>query len=300
VLNAGGGDDVVISATGNLAALIKITIDGGAGNDTIRGQATAPISCLAAAGNDFVDGQQGNDTVFLGSGDDLFQWDPGDGNDTVEGQGGNDTMLFNGSAGAEVFDLSANGERFRLTRNLGNIVMDVNDVEQIDLNALGNVDVINVGDLSGTDVTEVNVNLAVTIGGATRMQIDTVNVTATAPTIRATWSARTAPFGVGLQPWSTDARGSGDRLSSTGSAATTRARPDAPGRKRSFTSGWRRRQRTNLGSQGATYGCGRRLRFRLGDGGNDTAFRAPATTSSSGIRATAATRSRQPGRTWRC
>ena len=40
VLNANGGDDVV-NATGNLSALIALTIDGGAGNDTITA-ATAP------------------------------------------------------------------------------------------------------------------------------------------------------------------------------------------------------------------------------------------------------------------
>ena len=36
VLNANGGDDS-FSATGNLAALIKITVDGGTGNDTLLG-----------------------------------------------------------------------------------------------------------------------------------------------------------------------------------------------------------------------------------------------------------------------
>src|SRR6185295_8879807 len=36
VLNANGGDDFV-SATGNLAALIELTLDGGTGNDTILG-----------------------------------------------------------------------------------------------------------------------------------------------------------------------------------------------------------------------------------------------------------------------
>ncbi len=49
-------------------------------------------------------------------------------------------MLFNGSAGNEIFDVSANGGRLRFTRNLGNIVMDMNDVEKVDLNALGGVD----------------------------------------------------------------------------------------------------------------------------------------------------------------
>jgi Ca2+-binding RTX toxin-like protein len=163
VLNMNGGNDS-FSATGNLAALIKITVDGGAGNDTILGSNGAD-TLLGGDGNDFIDGQQGNDVAGLGAGDDVFQWDPGDGNDTVEGGDGTDTMLFNGSAGAEEFEVSANGQRARFTRNLGNIVMDLDDVESIDLNALGNTDKITVNDLSGTDVTEINVDLAGTIGG---------------------------------------------------------------------------------------------------------------------------------------
>ncbi|MGD9616867.1 MAG: beta strand repeat-containing protein [Alphaproteobacteria bacterium] len=163
VVNMNGGDDT-FSATGNLAALIKLTVDGGAGNDTIRGSNGADL-LLGGAGNDFIDGQQGNDVAFLGAGNDEFQWDPGDGSDTVEGQAGTDTMLFNGSAGSEIFTASANGGRVLFTRNLGNIVMDLDDVEAIDLNALGGTDTITVNDLTGTDVTEVNVNLAGTLGG---------------------------------------------------------------------------------------------------------------------------------------
>ena len=138
VLNANGGDDS-FSATGNLAALIKITVDGGAGNDTILGSNGIDL-LLGGDGNDFIDGQQGNDVAFLGAGDDVFQWDPGDGSDIVEGQDGTDTMLFNGRGGDEIFEASANGARVRFTRNLGNIVMDLNDVEAIDLNALGGTD----------------------------------------------------------------------------------------------------------------------------------------------------------------
>jgi Ca2+-binding RTX toxin-like protein len=163
VLNMNGGDDS-FSATGNLAALIGVTVDGGTGNDTILGSNGAD-TLLGGDGNDFIDGQQGNDTAFLGAGDDVFQWDPGDGSDVVEGQDGTDRMLFNGSAGSEIFEASANGGRVLFTRNVGNIVMDVNDVETIDVNALGGVDTTTVNDLSGTDVTEVNVNLAGTIGG---------------------------------------------------------------------------------------------------------------------------------------
>ena len=108
---------------------------------------------LGGDGNDFIDGNQGNDAAFLGAGDDVFQWDPGDGSDTVEGQDGTDTMLFNGANIDEIFDVSANGGRVRFTRNIGNIVMDLNDVERIDLNALGGADTVTVNDLSGTDLT---------------------------------------------------------------------------------------------------------------------------------------------------
>jgi Ca2+-binding RTX toxin-like protein len=164
VLNANGGNDS-FSATGNLAALIQITVDGGAGNDTILGSNGADL-LLGGDGDDFIDGQQGNDTVFMGANNDVFQWDPGDGSDIVEGQDGTDTMLFNGSAGAEIFESSANGARVRFTRNLGNIVMDLDDVEVIDLNTLGSADTLTVNDMSGTDLIELNADLAGTIGGA--------------------------------------------------------------------------------------------------------------------------------------
>ena len=145
VVNMNGGDDS-FSATGNLAALVAVTVDGGDGNDSILGSNGADV-LLGGDGNDFIDGQQGSDVAFLGAGDDVFQWDPGDGSDVVEGQDGTDTMLFNGSAANEIFALSANGGRALFTRNLGNIIMDLNDVERVELNALGGTDTFNVGDL---------------------------------------------------------------------------------------------------------------------------------------------------------
>ncbi|CAG0944615.1 Mannuronan C5-epimerase AlgE5 [Gammaproteobacteria bacterium] len=163
VVNMNGGDDT-FGATGNLAALIGVTVDGGAGNDTILGSNGADL-LIGGDGNDFIDGQQGNDVAFLGAGADVFQWDPGDGSDVVEGQDGVDTMLFNGSAGSEIFAVSANGSRALFTRNLGNIVMDLDGVERIELNALAGTDTVIVNDLSGTDVLEMNVNLSGTLGG---------------------------------------------------------------------------------------------------------------------------------------
>jgi Ca2+-binding RTX toxin-like protein len=163
VLNANGGDDS-FSATGNLAALMSFTIDGGTGNDTLLGT-NGVDAILGGDGNDFIDGQQGNDVALMGAGEDNFQWDPGDGSDVVEGQDGTDEMLFNGANIGEVIDLSANGGRLRFTRNIANIVMDTNDVETVSFNALGGADQVTVNDLSGTDVTDVNVELKSSGGG---------------------------------------------------------------------------------------------------------------------------------------
>jgi Ca2+-binding RTX toxin-like protein len=175
VLNANGGDDTY-SATGNLAALIQITVDGGAGNDQLSGSNGNDL-LIGGDGNDFIDGQQGNDVALMGAGDDIFQWDPGDGSDVVEGQSGADKMIFNGSGANEIVEVSANGTRVRMTRDIGNIVMDLNDVEQVDLRALGGIDKISVNNLGGTGLTQFNVDLGIaSVGDA---QPDTVIVNGT-------------------------------------------------------------------------------------------------------------------------
>jgi len=146
---------------------------GGPGPDTLNGR----------AGNDFLDGGADNDT---------FVWSPGDGSDTLEGQGGNDVLVFNGSNVSETIDLSANGARLRLARNVANIVMDINGVEQVTVNALGGADTLTVNGLAGTAVTLVNLDLAGTLGGTTGdAQADAVilNGTAAADTFNITASA---------------------------------------------------------------------------------------------------------------
>jgi Ca2+-binding RTX toxin-like protein len=163
VLDANGGDDT-FAATGNLAALIKLTVDGGAGNDRLLG-GNGNDFLLGGDGNDFVDGNQGGDVGLLGAGDDTFQWDPGDGSDVVEGQDGTDELTFNGSNANERMEASANGGRMRFTRDVGAIVMDLNDVESIEARPSGGADSLRVGDLSGTDVVEVDADLAATGGG---------------------------------------------------------------------------------------------------------------------------------------
>src|SRR4051812_9093249 len=113
-VNLNGGDDVFTAGNG-LATLIKITVDGGNGNDTITGGDGAD-KLLGGDGNDTVTGGRGNDVVMLGAGDDTFVWNPGDGSDVVEGQDGVDAMLFNGANISEKIDVSANGHRVRFTR----------------------------------------------------------------------------------------------------------------------------------------------------------------------------------------
>jgi Ca2+-binding RTX toxin-like protein len=176
VLNANGGDDSS-SATGNLAALIAMTVDGGAGNDSLLGSNGVDL-LLGGSGDDFVDGQQGNDVAFLGAGSDTFQWDPGDGSDIVEGQNETDTMRFNGSAANERMEVTANGGRVRFTRDIANIVMDLDDVERIDANTLAGTDTVTVNDMSGTDLDTVAPNLA-GVGGIDDAAADNVIVNGT-------------------------------------------------------------------------------------------------------------------------
>jgi Ca2+-binding RTX toxin-like protein len=276
VLNANGGDDR-FSATGNLAALIKITVDGGTGNDTILGS-NGNDTLRGGDGDDFIDGQQGNDTAFLGAGNDVFQWDPGDGSDTVEGQDGTDTLLFNGSNIAEVFEASANGGRVRFTRNIGNVVMDLNDLEQIDLSTLGGADTLTVNDLTGTDVTRIDVDLAGTIGGSTGdAAADTVIVNGTSGNdIIDVFGAGTAASGVGLPARVniTNSEGANDSLvinalgGNDGVTATT-----LPAGVIKLTIDGGTGNDNLLGSQGAdVFLGGDGDDFVFGDNGNDTAF----------------------------
>jgi len=170
------GDDTIGAGNG-IATITKLTIDGGAGADTIRGGDGAD-TLIGGPGADFVDGNIGADRALLGSGNDHFQWDPGDGSDVVEGQNGRDTLDFNGSNIGEQIELGANGSRLRLTRNVAAITMDVDGVESVDVRLLGGADTFTVDDLSATKVRAVNVDLGTT-GGTGDGQADTIVVDGT-------------------------------------------------------------------------------------------------------------------------
>src|SRR5262249_18080166 len=155
-VNALAGDDVV-DASGLAADAIVLIEDGGDGNDILIG----------GAGNDVIEGGRGNDVMFGGAGDDVFTWDPGDGSDVIDGQDGRDTLQFQGDDRSENMDLSANGSRARLFRDVGNVTMDFTGIEEVDIAALGGADTITVNDLSSTDVTQVNIDLSSPAGSGT-------------------------------------------------------------------------------------------------------------------------------------
>jgi len=58
--------------------------------------------------------------------------------------------------------------------------MDLDDVEQVDIRTLGGADLVTVNDLSGTDVADVSIDLAGTLGGSTGdAQPDAITVNGT-------------------------------------------------------------------------------------------------------------------------
>jgi hypothetical protein len=136
LVNTLGGYDV-LDASDLAAGLIKLTVNGGTGNDTLIGS----------------------------QGFDDFLWTPGDGSDTIEGGGGQDRIVVDGSDAADQFTISANGTRARVTSDVDGGTVDVGGVETIVVNPLGGADTITVNDLTGTAVTGIGVNLVATLTG---------------------------------------------------------------------------------------------------------------------------------------
>jgi Ca2+-binding RTX toxin-like protein len=166
-VNGGDGGDLVRidESNGAVNAGIPTTIRGGDGNDTLAG-GSGDETLRGGDGRDSIDGNRGADVGLMGDGADTFVWDPGDGSDVVEGRAGRDPLVFHGAPIAEQFDLSANGRRLRFFRDVGAITMDTRGVERVDVPALGGADTITVNDLTATDVSAVNADLAGTLGGA--------------------------------------------------------------------------------------------------------------------------------------
>ena len=167
-MNGLGGDDLLSASTD----LMKVTIDGGDGGDTLFG---GPGDDVMLGGDDFdlITPRRGDDYVDTGRGfGSSVQWAPGDGSDVVRGGAGTrDGLFFFGSADAERFELEADGRRALFTRDVGNIVMDLDDVEVIDSVAGAGTDLYRIGDMRGTDIDELNASLQ-PAGEADRVEIE--------------------------------------------------------------------------------------------------------------------------------
>jgi Ca2+-binding RTX toxin-like protein len=156
-LLGGDGDDVL---TGSAADDL---LDGGPGNDTLIGRGGNDV-LIGGPGNDILIGGPGEDQIVGGEGDDQIIWNPGDGSDVVEGGDGTDTLVFNGSNIGENVDLSPNGQRLRFSRNIANVTMDCNGIERVIFHALSGADQVVVNDLTGTQVSNVVVDLSSSLG----------------------------------------------------------------------------------------------------------------------------------------
>jgi hypothetical protein len=172
-----GQDQFLVDQVNGAFTDERLTVDGGSGDDTLDGGDGVEVF-YGRSGRDAVDGNRGNDTGILGSGQDSFRWDPGDGSDVVEGESGNDTLDFNGAAGVENMRLSPNGERSVFLRDAGNIRMDMDGVERLDLTTLEGADTVTVDDMTGTDFRQADVDLSAATGGGDGLA-DTVTVAGT-------------------------------------------------------------------------------------------------------------------------
>ena len=152
-------------------APIPTTIAGGDGNDSLEGGQTQVAAenetYKGGDGNDTIDGGKGNDTAYLGAGNDTFRWDNGEGSDVIEGQDGTDTMVFNGNSVIRTTrddvvrtedgsPSSASRATSRWTPTTSRSSTSTPSAEPT---------AVTVNDLTGTDVTQTNVDLALTLGG---------------------------------------------------------------------------------------------------------------------------------------
>ena len=116
-VNGLGGNDSV-SANNGVGALALLSVDGGAGVDTLGGSDGADLILGGEAndvlsgggGDDRIVGDRGADTMNGGAGDDTLVWNNGDGSDVANGDAGRDDVEVNGApAAGDIFTVQPNG-----------------------------------------------------------------------------------------------------------------------------------------------------------------------------------------------
>ncbi len=114
------------------AAIVSLMIRPGPGQDFVT------LTGVGAPAD--IDGGFDGDVIVGSDGDDTLRWNPGGASDTIHGGLGNDTLLFTGSNIGETIAVSEDGDGFDIFRNIGNVTLDADDVEALELVTLGGVD----------------------------------------------------------------------------------------------------------------------------------------------------------------
>ena len=129
IVGSSGSDSLDASAF----SLFGVRMEGGDGNDTIRGTSLNDV-IFADGGNDLVTAGSGNDIVFGGAGDDLLIGNAGrdqvngdDGNDRVLGGAGVDT-LSGGLGNDDIDGQGATGDVLRITASGSNVTVSTSDI----------------------------------------------------------------------------------------------------------------------------------------------------------------------------
>lgn len=157
-INGRDGEDQ-LTASSLKADAPRLTLDAGDDGGLLIGGAGDDV-LLGGDGFDDARGGPGRDDVRLGGDFDRFSWSPGDGSDRVDGGASHDSLFFLGTAQDEHFDLMADGRGARLHRDVDDVDLDLDRVEEIDTLASGGADTFAVGDLSRTPVDLVDISLA--------------------------------------------------------------------------------------------------------------------------------------------
>ena len=161
-VNGLGGNDSV-TATDGVGPLTLLSVDGGAGVDTVRGSdgpdlilgGEADDMLGGGGGDDRIVGDRGTDTMNGGAGDDTLVWNNGDGTDVANGDDGRDDVEVNGApAAGDLFTVQPNGGRVRFDRaNLVPFSIDIGSSETLHANGLGGNDTLTVGEVGPYEVT---------------------------------------------------------------------------------------------------------------------------------------------------
>jgi Ca2+-binding RTX toxin-like protein len=143
-LAGGEGDDTILGEEGD------DQIDGGADSDNIVG----------GQGNDIISGGAGDDAIDGGDGHDTFNWAVGDGLDDISGGGdGADVINFTADGNANTIDVAAGGNQTHLGVVIDGEGADLHGVENVNITTGGGDDAVTIGDLTPTELVQLNVAL---------------------------------------------------------------------------------------------------------------------------------------------